>query len=104
MEKNVPEEVRMEKNIPLQEEVILMGMNDSNTTTDVRFPIRGIMDYKSLNTIFGHFSICDIQSYRECLGYFGPEDQTQELSGEQKMLLQMENTSLDSLFDEELFL
>jgi hypothetical protein len=51
--------------------VVMMGMTSGiNTTTDIRFPVKGIIRYGALNQIFGHFCLVDIESYRECLGYF----------------------------------
>ena len=37
---------------------------------DIPFDIKGIVKGKALDTIFEHFTIADIESYRECQGYF----------------------------------
>lgn len=76
--------------------IVLMGMNDSNSPTDVRFPVRGIVKYRSLNKIFGHFTIADIDSYRECLGYI--TGSVVDVPKEEQKLLSMESNDLDALF------
>lgn len=76
--------------------IVLMGMNDSNSPTDVRFPVRGIVKFRSLNTIFGHFTIADIDSYRECLGYLSGD--AVDIPKEEQKLLSMESDDLDALF------
>jgi ABC-type lipoprotein release transport system permease subunit len=64
----------------------------------VRLGIKGIIKYKALNQIFGHFNIVDVESYRECLGYFAASEKI-EVSSEKKKLLDMENESIDLLFE-----
>ncbi|MBN1823903.1 MAG: FtsX-like permease family protein [Endomicrobiales bacterium] len=78
--------------------VVLMGMNVDNSSTDVLFPVKGIIRYRSLNTIFGHFSLCDIESYRECMGYFSAFDRNVNIPDEQQSLLEMGSESIDDMF------
>ncbi|MBU2573487.1 MAG: FtsX-like permease family protein [Elusimicrobia bacterium] len=79
--------------------VVMMGMTSGiNTTSDIRFPVRGIVRYGALNQIFGHFCLVDIESYRECLGYFTAADMSVQVPKEEKKLLGMEGPDLDSLF------
>jgi hypothetical protein len=75
-----------------------MGFNDDNSTTDIRVGIKGIVKYKALNTIFGTFGLMDIESYRECLGYFSAKEKSVPLTQEQKSLLTMDDKDLDNLF------
>ncbi len=89
--------------INVKDSIVFLGYNDNNTTMDVRVDIRGIFRYKALNTIFGHFSLIDIESYRECLGYFSAESKTVELTDDKKKILSEGNESIDSLFDENSF-
>ncbi len=84
--------------IRLSSSAVLLGMSDKNSTTDIRFMIKGIVKYRSLNTIFGHFTIADIESYRECLGYISATDKAVEIPQEEKKLLDMESNDLDSMF------
>jgi len=79
--------------------VVMMGMTSGiNTTSDIRFPVRGIVKYGALNQIFGHFCLVDIESYRECLGYFTAADMAAQVPKEEKKLLGLEGAALDSLF------
>lgn len=81
--------------------VVMMGMTSGiNTTTDIRFPVKGIIRYGALNQIFGHFCLVDIESYRECLGYFTAADMAAQVPKEEKKLLGLEAGDLDSLFGE----
>lgn len=80
-------------------DIVLMGMTSGiNSTTDIRFPIRGIIKYRALDQIFGHFGIVDIDSYRDCLGYFTAADMAAQVPGEEKKLLGLEGGDLDALF------
>lgn len=86
-------------NVAVSSSIVLMGMSSGiNSTTDVRFGIKGIVKYDALNTILGHFCIADIESYRECMGYFSAEQNSIEVPKEEKKLLNMETADLDSLF------
>jgi len=78
---------------------VMLGMSSGiNSTNDIRFPIKGIIRYGALNKIFGHFCLVDIESYRECLGYFTAADMAAQVPKEEQELLGMEETDLDSLF------
>ena len=85
--------------LPVSSSVVMLGMTGGiNSTSDIRFPIRGIVRYNALNKIFGHFCIVDIESYRECLGYFTAADMAAQVPKEEKQLLGLEGSDLDSLF------
>ena len=86
------------ENLSVKNNVVFMGFNNQNTTTDIRLGIKGVIKYKALNKIWGHFVLMDIESYRQCLGYFATSDMTTELSGTQEALLGMDNEGLDDLF------
>lgn len=79
--------------------VVLMGMTSGiNSTSDLRFPVSGIIKYHALDQIFGHFAVVDLDSYRECLGYFTDADMSARVPMEGKRLLSLEGPDLDSLF------
>ncbi|MBI4352085.1 MAG: FtsX-like permease family protein [Elusimicrobia bacterium] len=83
----------------LSTSVVMMGMTSGlNTTNDIRFPVTGINRYGALNQIFGHFCLVDIESYRECLGYFTAADMAAQVPREEKKLLELEGSDLDSMF------
>jgi ABC-type lipoprotein release transport system permease subunit len=78
--------------------VVYMGMSADNATTDIRAPVRGIIKYRSLNMIFGNFPIVDIESYRECQGYFSAAAKTADVRPEMKKLLSEKDDDLDNMF------
>ncbi|OGS07291.1 MAG: hypothetical protein A2270_08685 [Elusimicrobia bacterium RIFOXYA12_FULL_51_18] len=85
--------------LPVSSSVVMLGMTSGiNSTSDIRFPIKGIMRYGALNKIFGHFCLVDIESYRDCLGYITAADMAAQVPKEEKELLGMEGADLDSLF------
>lgn len=86
------------KSITVKDSVVFMGFNNDNTTSDIRLGIRGIVKYKALNTILGHFVLMDIESYRTTLGYFSAADKSVAISKDEKNLLNLENEGLDNLF------
>jgi putative ABC transport system permease protein len=79
-------------------DLIYMGMSADNATTDIRVPVRGVVKYRSLNGIWGQFPIVDIESYRECQGYFSALAQTAEVKKETADLLKKSDESLDDMF------
>jgi putative ABC transport system permease protein len=81
--------------------VVYMGMNADNATTDIRVPVRAIVKYRSLNTIWGNFPIVDIESYRECEGYFSAEAKSASVKKDDLALLATSDGSLDNLFGQE---
>ena len=84
----------------IKHSVVYMGMNMDNATTDVRVPVRGVVKYRSLNTIWGNFPIVDIESYRECQGYFSAQAATAPVKKEDLDLLSRSDGSLDDLFSQ----
>jgi len=85
--------------LPVSSSVVMLGMSSGiNSTSDIRFPIRGIVRYRALNKIFGHFCLVDIESYRECLGYFTAADMAAQVPKEEKKLLGLEGADLDAMF------
>jgi ABC-type lipoprotein release transport system permease subunit len=85
--------------LPVSSNVVMLGMTSGiNSTSDIRFAIKGIVRYGALNKIFGHFCLVDIESYRDCLGYLTAADMAAQVPKEEKKLLSMEGADLDSLF------
>lgn len=85
----------------IRNSVVYMGMSADNATTDIRAPVRGIIKYRSLNTIWGQFPIVDIESYRECQGYFSAMAQTAEVAPETQELLDKTDDDLDAMFSDD---
>ncbi len=78
--------------------IVVLGMDIDNSATDIRFPVKGIIKYRALDTIFGHFAITDIESYRACLGYFTASSQQAPVAKENQKILGLDNANLDALF------
>lgn len=89
--------------LTIKNDIVFMGMNDDNSSHDIRLPVSGIIRYKALNSIWGHFVLVDIESYRQCLGYFAANEKAVELPAAQKALLSMDDGNLDKMFSEESF-
>ncbi|MFP4417207.1 MAG: ABC transporter permease [Chitinivibrionales bacterium] len=87
-------------NLVTRDQMVFMGMSDDNTSTDIKIPVRGLVKYKSLNTILGVFAIMDIESYRQCMGYVSAAHQLVEIPEESKELLAFEQDNLDALFSQ----
>jgi putative ABC transport system permease protein len=84
--------------IKLSSSVVLMGFSDTNSSTDIRFGVKSIVRFRSLNLIFGHFTLCDIESYRECLGYIVYDSVA--VPEEKQKLLSMGDMDIESMFTE----
>ncbi len=88
--------------LSLKSSLVLLGFNQDNSTTDIRLDVDGVFRYRSLNTIFGSFILVDIESYRQCLGYFRASERTRgKVSAEDSLLLSLGEGGLDALFDGE---
>jgi putative ABC transport system permease protein len=81
--------------------LVILGMNIDNSSTDVRFPVKGIIKYSALDTLWGHFAITDIESYRSCMGYITAAAQNIPVAKANQSLLKLDDTNLDSLFSSE---
>lgn len=79
----------------IKDNVVFMGFNDQNSTSDVRVPVCGVTKYRSFDKIFGQFALMDIENYRKALGYFSADEKI-ELDAEQTALFESEN--LDDMF------
>ena len=94
----LPKEVRPDfRNLVPKTNAVLMGYNEDNSTTDIRLGIKGIIQYKALNSLWGRFVIVDIESYRRCLGYFAAADKV-EMSAAEEKLFSMDSGTMDALF------
>lgn len=95
--KNLTKEAEKDKDtLVTKDEMVFMGYNDDNTASDIRVPIRGIIRFKALNTFWGHFIITDIESYRECMGYFNASEKLEVIPEDKKKIF--ESDDLDDLF------
>lgn len=85
--------------LDVKSSMVLLGFNENNTATDIRLGVQGVFRYGALNTVFGSFALTDIESYRQCLGYFKASEKDKgAVSGADSALLSMEGGKLDELF------
>jgi ABC-type lipoprotein release transport system permease subunit len=102
VEKNLSPEAKENKNdLVTKSTTVFLGSNEDNSTTDVRVGVKGIIQHKALNTFWGHFLILDIESYRQCLGYFSAANNSREVSKEKQALLNMDSENLDNIFSDD---
>jgi ABC-type lipoprotein release transport system permease subunit len=98
-EKNLSDDAKPYKNeLLLKTNAVFMGSRNDSSTSDIRLGIKGIIKYKALNTFWGHFSITDIESYRNCMGYFSASELTVNISKAKQKLLASESDNLDAMF------
>lgn len=96
-----PEDRARPQELRLKSDMVLMGFNEGNSSTDIRIDVDGIFKYRALNTIFGHFALIDIESYRQALGYFlASETQAVEVSVRDSALFAADE-DLDAFFSGE---
>jgi ABC-type lipoprotein release transport system permease subunit len=75
-------------NLRTRNDLVLMGITGSTTSTDVRVPVKGIFKYKQINDLVGnYFNFIDIETARECLGYITAADMIKDLPEEDQRLL-----------------
>ncbi len=99
-EKNLSEDAKENKStLTVKSDPVFMGFSENNSASDIRVPIKGIIRYRALNTMWGHFAIMDIESYRRALGYFSAADTKVNVTPARKKLLESDN--LDSMFGSE---
>jgi ABC-type lipoprotein release transport system permease subunit len=100
VEKNLSDDAKPNiKSLIVKTEPVFMGFSENNSSSDIRVPVKGIIRYRALNTMWGHFAIMDIESYRRALGYFSAADTGVKITSSRKKLLDADN--LDSFFGSE---
>ncbi len=98
---NLTEEAKSASDLECKDNVVFMGFSTDNSTSDIRLDVKGIIKYKALNSIWGQFVLMDIESFRQCQGYFTASDSRVELSGGEKELFEMGGEGLDALFSDD---
>ncbi|MFH0922016.1 MAG: FtsX-like permease family protein [Fibrobacterota bacterium] len=88
------------RELSVKTNTVFMGFNNDNSTNDIRLPVRGVMKYSSLNHIWGHFVLMDIESFRNCMGYIAASEKADSVPSAKKALLEMADNNLDALFSD----
>jgi ABC-type transport system, involved in lipoprotein release, permease component len=94
--KKLPADMRGVADLDVSNSLVFMGTSTSNSTMDIRVPVKGIIKYKALNKIWGNYCIVDIESFREAHNYVTGADSKVEIPKEEKKLLESDN--LDQIF------
>jgi ABC-type lipoprotein release transport system permease subunit len=70
-----------------QSNMVFLGFSDNNSSSDIRCQVKGIVQYHNLNSLWGTFSIVDIESFRELFNYSSAKDAEVKLSTQQTKLI-----------------
>ncbi|MFC1770666.1 ABC transporter permease [Candidatus Margulisiibacteriota bacterium] len=84
--------------LKVKDHMIFMGFSEKNTTLDILAKVKGVIKYNALNKILGYFNILDIESFRECFGYFTAEDNLSSISKQNQDLLVFDSFDSQDLF------
>lgn len=91
----LPEKARRIPSSSIRREIVLMGFSNSMAASDLRMDVHAVGRFRALNTIWGHFALADIESYRSVQGYLRQDEKAVELSDDQKNV--MASDDLDAL-------
>ena len=91
----LPQAARKVPSDNIRHEMVLLGFSNSMSSSDLRLKVLGMGRFRSLNTIWGHFALTDIESYRTVQGYLRQDEQVVDLTADQKNVLSSDN--LDAL-------
>jgi ABC-type lipoprotein release transport system permease subunit len=103
VEENLSEDAKKYRDtLDIRESLVFMGMGEDNFGSDIRLPVKGIVKYETLNDLWAFFCFMDIESFRECFGYFTAGDLAAQLTEEQAALLEIDEEY--DVFDTEVFI
>jgi ABC-type lipoprotein release transport system permease subunit len=94
----LPEDARRLSVTNILHEIVLMGFSNSMSTSDLRLDVLGVGRFRALNTIWGHFALTDIESYRTVQGYLRQDEQAVTLTDDQRNMMASDN--LDAMLAE----
>ncbi|MFC1504649.1 ABC transporter permease [Spirochaetota bacterium] len=81
--------------LDVRDNVVFLGAG-GESATDIRSDVKGIIKFKSLDAMIGDdLNLIDIESFRECMGYFLATDADVKLSKEDEMLLALGDDNFD---------
>jgi len=90
--------------IQVTDNMVFMGMNEDNSTADIKVRVKGVAKYRALDMILGHFVITDIESYRRAMGYIAASDKAPELTAEQQTVFNAADADLDAMFGQSIMI
>lgn len=78
-------------------QLIFLGLSQKNTSLDVLTPVTAVVKFRALNGLLGFYSIVDIESLRECMGFFPGSDAQAPLSKPVQSILESDDP--EAMFD-----
>ena len=103
VEENLSDEAAKNKDsLKIKQELVFMGWGEDSYNTDIILPIKGIIRFSSLDAVLREVSFMDIESFRECFGYFTAADKTADLTEEELDELALDN-DMDIFGGDDLF-
>lgn len=105
---HLPEDVKSNyEGLDYRNNLVLMGMGN-DTAKDIRMDVDGIIEYKQLDRFFGDISIIDIESYRQCFGYFSasstveiPDEYDDIFSSDSETFTSVDISDFEALIEED---
>src|SRR5208283_1086766 len=92
---NLTDEAKKEEDrLEVRSSLALEGFGEPNSTNK-DIPVKGIVRFKSLNTLMQEVTFMDIETYREIFGYYTARDIVQKLPPKEEALM---GESEDALF------
>ncbi|RPJ05704.1 MAG: hypothetical protein EHM28_11530, partial [Spirochaetaceae bacterium] len=84
---NLTEDAKKELDILDVRHFLMLGGYGEKNSTDKEVPVRGIIKFKSLNSVMQELTIMDIETYRELFGYYTARDVVEVLPPQQQKLI-----------------
>lgn len=92
---NLTDEAKKEEDrLAIRSSLALEGFGEPNSTNK-DIPVKGVVRFKSLNTLMQEVTFMDIETYREIFGYYTARDIVQQLPPKEEALM---GASEDALF------
>lgn len=79
------------QNLDIRHQLVFLGLSQKNTSLDVLTPVKGVVKYRALNGLLGFYSVVDIDSLRECMGFFSGSDTQTPIAAPVQTILDSEN-------------
>ena len=83
----IPEAKAEKDDLEQRSNLVLMGFGTENAS-NLRVPVKAIYRSKALNSVWHNFAFLDIESFRECFGYFTARDVSVEVPAREKALME----------------
>lgn len=101
---HLPEELSNDNltEVRSKSDMILMGVSENNSTMDMRVPLKGVYEYKTLRNLWQEVNLIDVESYRQLMNYVTADASEMDFSEEESALMSVGMDDIERLFDAEL--